>query len=57
MSVIPLEVYEKFAQEYQQTIQKTSKELAQIRGQLQAQERERKVSFNNQSYLLLQQRN
>ncbi len=44
MASIPREVFEKYAIEYQGQISESSKELAIIRGQLQAKERDRKVS-------------
>ena len=44
MASIPREVFEKYAVEYQTQIADSSKQLAIIRGQLQAKERDRKVS-------------
>lgn len=43
MSVIPQEIFEKFAMEYQDKIQENSKQLNLIRSQLQAKERDRKL--------------
>jgi prefoldin subunit 1 len=44
MSVIPKEVFEKYAMEYQAKISESGKNLAIVKGQLQAKERERKMS-------------
>ncbi|KAJ8326311.1 hypothetical protein BDV3_005865 [Batrachochytrium dendrobatidis] len=44
MSVIPKEVFEKYAIEYQTKIGETSRQLAMVRGQLQGREREKKLS-------------
>jgi prefoldin subunit 1 len=43
MSAISKEVFEKYAQEYQEKIADNSKQLAMLRGQLQAKERDRKL--------------
>lgn len=41
---MPREAFEKFASEYQQKLSKANQELMQIRGQLQARQRERKLT-------------